>query len=130
MRQLLFKICSIGLLLLASISGSATSSVLLEDAEPEISTLDINGVMKYAMTQGLCQKVAKKKASDEEKVKLRDLFERMAELDPPKGSKESWSSFTTPLVDAANDIVDGNDAYKQLRKAANCTKCHRAHRTK
>jgi hypothetical protein len=110
-------------------SLSVANEINAEDP-PDVSELDINGVMKYAMTQGLCRKVIKKKASKEEKQHLLALFKRLAELTPPVGTDESWKSFTKPMVDATKDIVDGKDAYRRLGKAANCTKCHRDHRPK
>ena len=116
--------------------GSASASVNFSydsasnDDPPEISELDINGVMKYAMTQGLCQKVVKKKASKEEQQRLLQLFKRLAALSPTKGSSESWKKFTDPLVKAAKEVSDGKSAHKRLGKAANCTKCHKAHRIK
>jgi hypothetical protein len=94
----------------------------------DFSKLDIAGVMRHAMTKGLCQKVIKSQASSEEIEQLVQLFERLEQLDPPVGSEEKWAAVTRELVNASRSIARGQPAYEQLKHAANCNACHREHR--
>jgi len=91
----------------------------------------IKEVMKIAMKGGLCAKVAKGEASEEEKKKLAGLFAALHENKPPKGEAESWDKKTKALVDAANDVLAGKEgAGDKLKAAANCMECHTAHKGK
>ncbi len=94
----------------------------------DASKLDIAGVMRHAMTKGLCQKVIKNQARSEEIEQLVQLFERLEQLDPPVGSEEKWAAFTRELVDASRAIASGQSTHEQLKRAANCNACHREHR--
>lgn len=80
-------------------------------------------VMKKAMKGGLCGKVAKGKASEEEQKQLIELFEAMAENKAPKGDQKAWVAKCEALVKAAKE----NDG-KSLMAAANCKACHDAHK--
>jgi len=91
----------------------------------------IKEVMKIAMKGGLCAKVAKGEASEEEKKKLAGLFAALHSNTPPKGEKDSWDKKTQALVDAANDVLAGKSgAGDKLKAAANCMECHSAHKGK
>lgn len=98
------------------------------EADTDISKLDIAGVMRHAMTKGLCQKVINKQANSDDLGQLVQLFERLDQLDPPVGSPEKWDLLTRELVDAARSIARGESAHEQLKRAANCNACHREHR--
>jgi hypothetical protein len=97
-------------------------------AESDGEALTINDVMRYAMTQHLCKKVAKKEATAEEQQRLLSLFETLGSLEPPKGSAESWKEKTGALVTAAREIAEGEPSHSKLMKAANCSACHKEHR--
>jgi hypothetical protein len=88
--------------------------------EPKYKIAD---VMKIAMKGGLCGKVAKGDASDEEKAKLVELFTALSQNTPPKGDADSWKEKTGALLKAAK-AGDG----AALKKAANCGACHKAHK--
>ena len=89
----------------------------------------IKEVMKIAMKGGLCAKVAKGEATEEEKKKLAGLFAALHENAPPKGEKASWDEKTKALVDAANDVLAGKEGSgAALQKAANCMGCHSQHK--
>lgn len=91
----------------------------------------IKEVMQVAMKGGLCGKVAKGEASDEEKKKLAGLFAALHENKPPKGEQASWDEKTKALVEAANDVLAGKaGASDKLRAAANCMACHSVHKGK
>lgn len=91
----------------------------------------IKEVMKVAMKGGLCAKVAKGEASEEEKKKLAGLFAALHENKPPKGEQASWDAKTKALVDAANEVLAGKaGAGDKLKTAANCMACHSAHKGK
>ena len=91
----------------------------------------IKEVMKVAMKGGLCAKVAKGEANEEEKKKLAGLFAALHENKPPKGEQSSWDEKTDALVKAANDVLAGKSgAGPALQKAANCMACHSAHKGK
>jgi hypothetical protein len=91
----------------------------------------IKEVMKVAMKGGLCAKVAKGEANEEEKKKLAGLFAALHENKPPKGEQSSWDEKTNALVKAANDVLAGKEgAGAALQKAANCMACHSAHKGK
>ena len=91
----------------------------------------IKEVMKIAMKGGLCTKVAKGEATEEEKKKLAGLFAALHENAPPKGEKASWDEKTKALVDAANAVLKGEaGGGDKLKAAANCMACHSAHKGK
>jgi len=91
----------------------------------------IKEVMKVCMKGGLCGKVAKGEASEEEKKKLAGLFAALHENKPPKGEQASWDAKTKALVDAANDVLAGKEgAVDRLKAAAKCADCHNVHKGK
>ncbi len=77
----------------------------------------------------LMPKVAKGKASDDEKKQLVELYTALSKNEPPKGDAADWKTKTTALVDAAKKAADGDEAAaKSLPKLANCAACHKAHK--
>lgn len=87
--------------------------------------------MKAAFNKksGLCGPVLAGKASAAQKKELLILFEDLAKANPPKGTAASWKTKTTALVDAAHAVAEGEaGSGAALKKAANCTACHDAHR--
>jgi len=83
----------------------------------------IKVVMQKAMKGGLCAKVAKGEASEDEKKELVALFTDLAANKCPKGDEEDWTKRTKALLDAAK----AGDA-AALKKAANCAACHKQHK--
>lgn len=82
--------------------------------------ITIKVVMQKAMKGGLCGKVAKGDASDDEKKQLVELFTGLSKCTPPKGEEAAWKEKTKALLDAAK----ANDG-AALKKAANCAACHK-----
>lgn len=105
-------------------------NMTLDSADSGEKPLTIKDVMRFTMTQGLCQKVIKNKADDAEKKRLVELFEKMAELSPPAGDAAAWKAKSAALIVASKAIADGKSAHANLAKAANCTACHKDHRPK
>ncbi len=118
MRSVKFVV--LGVFALALLS---TVSLLAEEKDKEKPKFTIKEVMQKAMKGGLCVKVAKGKASDEEKTELVALFTALGQNKPPKGDAKAWATRTKALVDAAKS-ADG----KALGKAADCKSCHEAFR--
>lgn len=114
--------------LLLTIAIGVTAS-LGRAADDEQATISTKVVMKRAMKEGLCKKVASGKADDAEKQELLKLFQAMANNDPPKGDAVSWKEKNAALVKAANGIIANDpDAKDALTKAANCKSCHMEHK--
>jgi hypothetical protein len=131
--------CAAGRLVLAAEetppAGEAEQEATAADTEDSAGSdeaddkpLTIDDIMRYAMTQHLCKKVAKKQATPKEQRRLVELFQALAKLQPPKGSQESWDKKTAALVTAAEAVVAGKPSHQALMKAANCAACHKAHR--
>ena len=98
-------------------------------ADDEEKTKTIKGVMRAAMTSGLCKKVAKGDANEDEQEELVSLLETLSEAKPPKGSLDQWKERTQNLLNAAKDVIaDKKDARKKLKKSANCAACHKQHK--
>jgi surface antigen len=117
------------LLVASVVMAMAWGAVAMNSGAQDKEKTSIKEVMKVAMKGGLCGKVAKGEATEEEKKKLAGLFAALHENTPPKGEKESWDAKTKALVDAANDVLAGKaGASDALRKAANCMACHSAHK--
>ena len=118
-------------LIVAAMLSVATICVIstVDHARADDDKVSIKKVMKSAMKDGLCKKVASGKAEDGDAAQLLELFTAMSKLDPPRGDADSWKSKTDALVAAAQDCVDGKEgATKKLAAAANCKACHGAHK--
>ena len=111
------------------VAGLSLALLMGENNAGEKAKHTIPEVMKVAMKGGLCGKVAKGKASDEEKKKLVELFTALSQNEPPKGDAKAWKEKTTALVNAAKKAADGDESgAKALPKLANCKACHDAHK--
>ena len=123
MRNLVLLTAAFALALAAIVNVSTAQ----DDKKPEYSIKD---VMKKCMKGGLCKKVASGTASAEEKKQLLAMFKAMAAQKPPKGDAKSWKKRAGALVRGANLAVKGEQekATKVLKRAANCKKCHTAHK--
>lgn len=104
--------------------------VLLLDANLEggdkKDPVAIKVVMQKAMKGGLCGKVAKGEASEEETKMLIALFTDLAANKCPKGDADDWKTRTEALVKGAKAAKE--DGGKSLKKAADCKGCHSTHK--
>ena len=120
------KTIVIAFVTLVAVSATFGIARAADDSEPKHS---ISEVMKMAHGKKLLNKVIGGDASQEEKVSLLDLYVSLTENDPPMGSADSWKSLTNGVVVAAAKVVVGRDgAAAQLKTAANCAACHKAHK--
>ena len=75
------------------------------------------------------KKVAGGKGSQEDKNKLLDAFVSLLESKPKKGDAASWNAKGGALVIAAAKVATGRKgAEAELKKAASCGACHKAHK--
>ena len=85
----------------------------------------ISDVMNDVMKGGLLRKAMSGSASDEEKMKVLDMFISLAESDAPQGDADEWRAMTQKvLTDYAKVLVGREDAGKALRASTNCKACH------
>jgi hypothetical protein len=92
--------------------------------------LKIEEIMEKAHDEdnGLLKKILADKGTKADKQMLLDLYKDLALNKPPKGDAKSWEEKTKALVTAAQAAVsDAKDYKDQLKKAANCDACHKAH---
>jgi len=95
-----------------------------KDEKPKYS---VKEVMKKH--QDLVKKVKNDTASAEEKKNLLELYTEMAKNKAPKGDAADWKKVNDALVKATQKVVDGKDGAKaEFEKAADCMKCHTAHK--
>ena len=95
-----------------------------------VSSLTIKEIMRYAMTQGLCQRVVKGKASEDEQQQLVVYLRELSRREPPQGDVQQWRKQCGELIAAAEAIIAGRAEHQRLAKAANCVACHRQYRPK
>ena len=119
--------------LLCSLAVSATvvalSGLLAGAADDEKPKYTIKEVMKKAHKDGLLKKISEGGGTKADAEELLDLYKAMGKNKPPKGEKGSWEEKTKALVDAAQKVVDDKPgARDELKKAANCAECHKAHK--
>jgi hypothetical protein len=115
----------------AALAVVVFAGVTVFGAADEAPKYDIETIMKKAhdKSSGIYQKAVANKASDAEKKELVELYTELGKNKPPKGDAKSWKDKTTALVSAAKEVADGKDAgVADLKKAANCMSCHRAHK--
>ena len=111
---------------LFAVAALGTVRLMAEDAEKDPSIKD---VMKTAMKEGLCKKVAKGEGEKADAEKLVELFTAMSKQKPPKGDADSWEAKCDALIAAAKNCVEGKEgATAALGAAANCKACHDAHK--
>lgn len=126
-------------LLLATtvLAGCFVTTSVNGDEEPTaekkiaIEKMTISQIMKTAhkKPEDLLKKVARGKATKEDKQTLLKMYQVLASRKPSKGKAESWKSKTQLLVAAAESAVKGTKGYeKQLYRASNCMACHRQHK--
>ena len=105
--------------------------VIADDDGKSTPKYTIKEVMKIAHKDGLLKKVIAGDASQEEKLSLLDYYISLVENEPPKGDMESWHNLAGKAALAAAKVAVGrDDATAELKTAANCGKCHKAHKGK
>ncbi len=113
--------------LAASVMAAVALVLVLESNHAgEKAKYTISEVMKEAHKSGLLKKVASGAASEEDKKKLSELYQALAQNTPKKGEGEEWKKRTVALVKAADAAVKGDEkAAKSLPKLADCASCHK-----
>ena len=103
--------------------------------EKEKKPMSIHDVMEKGFKGGksLLRTVTdnKKESTKEDNEKFLAMLKDMAKQKPPKGDEESWKKLTGIMIEPAEKIVKGEDVDKsklELKKAANCAKCHKEHK--
>ena len=105
--------------------------VIADDDGESTPKYTIKEVMKIAHKDGLLKKVIAGDANQEEKLSLLDYYISLVENEPPKGDMESWHNLAGKAALAAAKVAVGrDDATAELKTAANCGKCHKAHKGK
>ena len=117
------------LLCLAALAAVGTTAGRLWGADDEKPKYTIKEVMKKAHKDGLMKKLADGGGTKADAEELLDLYKALGKNKPPKGEAGSWQEKTKVLVDAAQNVVDDKPgARAELKKAANCAECHKAHK--
>lgn len=129
MRMTSWKKISVTALCLAIGCGTWMSLALAADeAQPKYQ---IKEVMQQAHKKGdsLVEKVVAGEASNEEKLKLLDLYISLVENKPKKGDEASWQTLAGGAALAAAKVVVGREgALEELKTATNCAACHKVHK--
>lgn len=116
---------------LLAVAALGVISTLDEAQAVDAEKVTIKKVMKAAMKDGLCKKVASGKGDPGDAEKLLEMFTAMSKLEPPRGEADSWKEKTSALVAAAQECVDDKEgAGAKLGAAASCKACHSAHKPK
>ena len=106
-------------------------------AADEKPTIGINQIMVQAHLRpenrgtrnNLDNKLVDGKATDEEKKRLLELYQMLANSKPPAGDLEAWKKRTTEIVDSTQALIRGEDkAAERFIKARDCKECHALHR--
>ncbi len=122
-RGLLAMALAVGLFGFVAFSASAYT---LKDPK-----YTIKQVMKAveAGKGSVANKVASGKATAEEKDKMVEYAQALAENPCPKGDAESWKEKTKALVEAAKKVQKGEKgAVAEFKKANDCNTCHKPHK--
>ena len=115
------------LFLLSSVSISVAEDDKSDDGPP----YTIKEVMIIGHKDGLLKKILADEATQDEKLKLLDLYISMVEADPPKGDLQSWRLLAGQAAVAAAKVAVGREgATAELKKTSNCAACHKPHKGK
>ena len=115
------------LILLSNVDITAAEDKKSDDAPP----YTIKEVMIIGHKDGLLKKILAEEATQDEKLKLLDLYISMVEADPPKGDLQSWRLLAGQAAVAAAKVAVGREgATAELKKASNCAACHKPHKGK
>ncbi len=122
------RVYPIALLSLAVITGGIISVLRAADEKPKYTIKD---VMKEHKKGALKDKVIDGKATPEEKKKLVEMYEAMGKDKPPRGEAANWKKLNDALIKAAKEVEAGKEGGADaLKKAVNCTECHKDHKPK
>jgi uncharacterized protein (DUF342 family) len=124
------RVFSIAIFAVAFVALGAMSGLRAADEKKdEKPKYSVKEVMKKH--QDLVKKVKSDTASAEEKKNLLELYIEMAKNKAPRGDTADWKKVNEALVKATQNVVDAKDGAKdEFEKAADCTKCHNAHKPK
>jgi hypothetical protein len=116
----------------AALLAAAFAGMTVFGAADDKPKFDIETIMDKAhgeKNDKILKKVLDGKANDAEKKELLELYTELGKNKPPKGEAKSWKEKTKALSVAAKEVVDGKEAgVADLKKAANCASCHKAHK--
>ena len=131
MRKLMLAVAAVGI----AVGTAWTFSGAAQKDDPKDKEkkpkYTIKEVMKkaHAPKDAILKKVQADKATKEEMKELLVMYQSLEMNKPPNGEEKEWKKRTKALVDAANALVkEDKDAKKVLAKAADCAKCHKAHK--
>ena len=125
------RIATIVLLLAAALAaGVSATRAQSDDAKAdEPAKKSVKEVMKLAHKDGLLKKIIDGSAEQADKEQLLALYVDMWDVEPPKGSVESWNKLTGGAIVAAARVVVGKDgAVAELKERTNCAACHKEHK--
>jgi len=103
-------------------------------ADKDKPKFKIETIMEKAHKGGpnsLRNKVLRGEASKEELTTLVELYTELGKNTPPKGSKESWKTKTTAVLEAAKKVKAAptdKQALAAYNKATTCMACHDVHK--
>lgn len=127
------------LIAVAAVALVAANVSFAEDKpeEKEKKPMSVHEIMEHGFKGGksLFRTVTntKKDSSKEDNEKFLGMLKDLAKNKPPVGDEESWKKLTEAMVAPAEAIVKGEEVEKaklELKKAANCAQCHKAHKPK
>src|SRR5437588_11412515 len=105
MRWLVAGSCAVfSLLLLLSLSGDEASA---QDGKPKYTIAEVMKVV-HNPKKGILGRVMKGTASEDDKKKMVEMYESMAQTKPPGGDITNWKKRTADLVSAAK-LVQKHD---------------------
>ena len=109
--------------------GAAAAVGPAQDDEPKYKIKDVMNKAHKGGQDALVQRIIAGKGTDSEKKELVEYYTALGKNKPPKGEQKSWDEKTKALLDAAKEVQEGKEGgADNLKKAANCMACHRAHR--
>lgn len=115
---------------LALALGGAASVPLLRAAEakPKYTTKEVMKALHKGQ-DNIAKHVSQGAGTKEEINKLVEYYASLPLNEPPKGDKSSWSTKSTALLKAAQDLQAGKpNALAGFKQAVNCKACHSAHK--
>lgn len=71
-------------------------------------------------------------STDDDNKKLLEVYKKLSTLKPPTGDPKSWTSRTSAVIAALQDLIDkkpdAKQATEKVRQVTDCKGCHDAHR--
>ena len=110
-------------------------NVTVAEEKKEEKPMSTHDIMEKGFKGGksLLRKVTSTKddPTEEEVKTFLKMLKDLNKNKPEKGDVESWKKLTEAMLKPMEDIAKGEDVKKNqlaLKKAANCGKCHKAHK--